>query len=160
VRTAASVRILTGLLFVAFGWGKVTGDFVKTGFADSAKEMAATSWPFWKTFLERTVLPHAGVFAWSVALGEIAVGVGLLLGLLTRVAAAGGIALMISILLGGARPAAGAGWDDWVTAGAPAKLALLLLILIFAVDPGKVWGLDGRLKRRRARPPSRGNGRP
>jgi len=95
------------------------------------------------------------VFAWIVALGEIAIGVGLLLGLLTRVAAAGGIALMISILLGGARPATGAGWDEWVTAGAPAKLTLLLLVLIFAVDPGRVWGLDGRLRRRRAVPKSR-----
>jgi uncharacterized membrane protein YphA (DoxX/SURF4 family) len=153
VRTAAAVRILTGVLFIALGWGKVAGDFVKTGFAGSAREMAATAWPFWKVFLEKTVVPHAGAFAWGLALGEIAVGIGLLLGLFTRVAAAGGIALMLSILLGGSRPAAGAAWNDWVTEGLTAKFTLLLLVLIFAVDPGKVWGLDGRLRKRRTAPP-------
>jgi uncharacterized membrane protein YphA (DoxX/SURF4 family) len=152
VRTAAAVRILTGVLFIALGWGKVAGDFVKTGFAGSAREMAATAWPFWKVFLEKTVVPHAGAFAWALALGEIAVGAGLVLGLFTRIAAAGGIALMLSILLGGSRPAAGAAWNDWVTEGLTAKFTLLLLVLIFAVDPGKVWGLDGRLRKRRSAP--------
>ncbi len=152
MRTAAAVRILTGVLFIALGWGKVTGDFVRTGFAGSAREMTATAWPFWKVFLEKAVVPHAGAFAWGLALGEIAVGVGLVLGLLTRVAAAGGIALMISILLG-SHPAAGAAWNEWVTDGLTAKFTLLLLVLIFAVDPGKVWGLDGRIRRRRTAPP-------
>ncbi len=148
VRTAAAVRILTGVLWIALGWGKATGDFVKSGFAEGAKEMAAGSWPFWKAFLEGTVLPHAGVFGWALALGEIAVGVGLVLGLFTRVAAAGGVALVLSILLGSARGAPGATWDQWVTAGLTAKFTLLLMVLIFAVDPGKVWGLDGRIRRR------------
>jgi hypothetical protein len=40
VRTAAAVRILTGVMLIALGWGKVTGDFVKTGFAEEAKTIA------------------------------------------------------------------------------------------------------------------------
>lgn len=134
---------------MALGWGKVTGDFVKTGFASSAREMASETWPFWRAFIEKTVLPHAGTFAWALAVAEIAVGVGLVLGLFTRVAAAGGIVLMLSILLGTARAHAGATWDQWVTAGLTVKFTLLLLVLIFAVDPGKVWGLDGVIFRRR-----------
>jgi len=153
VRTAAAVRILTGVLFIVLGWEKAAGDFVRTGFAEGAREMTATAWPFWKVFLEKAVVPHSGAFAWGLALGEIAVGVGLVLGLFTRAAAAGGIALMISILLG-SRPAAAAPWSEWVTAGLTAKFTLLLLVLIFAVDPGRVWGLDGRLKKRRTAPGS------
>jgi uncharacterized membrane protein YphA (DoxX/SURF4 family) len=149
VRLAATVRILTGVLLIALGWGKATGDFVTTGFAASAREMAAASWPFWRAFLEQTVIPHASTFAWALALSEIAVGIGLVLGLLTRVAAAGGMALMVAILLGSGRGGPGATWDQWVTAGLTAKFTLLLLLLIFAVDPGKVWGLDGRLQKRR-----------
>lgn len=148
MRTAAAVRILAGVLWIALGWGKATGDFVTTGFAASARGMAGETWPFWKVFLEKTVVPHAGAFAWALALSEIAIGIGLVLGLFTRVAAAGGIALVLSILLGSGRPGTGATWDQWVTAGLTAKFTLLLMVLILAVDPGKVWGLDGRMRRR------------
>lgn len=150
MRTAAAVRILTGALFVALGWGKITGDFVRTGFAGSAREMAAGAWPLWKAFLEGTVLPHAGTFAWAMALAEVAVGIGLVLGLWTRIAAAGGAALMVPIVLGSG-PGPGATWDQWVTAGLTAKFTLLLLLLLFAVDAGSVWGFDGSLMMRRAR---------
>jgi thiosulfate dehydrogenase [quinone] large subunit len=92
--------------------------------------------------LRAVVLPHAGIFAWVVAAGELAVGTGLLIGLWTRAAAAGGALLMLSILLAQSYPAAGSSWDKWITAGLTTKFALLLLILIGAADSGRVWGLD------------------
>jgi uncharacterized membrane protein YphA (DoxX/SURF4 family) len=148
VRAAAAVRILTGVLLIALGWGKISGDFVKTGFAEDTKQIAGETWPFWKAFLESVVLPNAEAFAWSLALAEIAVGIGLVLGLFTRVAAAGGALLMFVILLGTGRGEPGATWDQWVTAGMTAKFTLLLLLLLFVADPGKVWGLDGWIRRR------------
>ena len=143
MRLAAIVRILTGVLFVAEGLSKVTGDFVTGEFAKDVPKIAARSFPFWRHFLEGVVLPHAAVFAWVVALGELAVGIGLLVGLLTRVAAAGGALLMLSIALGQAKPGAGASWDDWITAGLTTKFACLLLLMLFAADAGRVWGFDG-----------------
>lgn len=151
MRVAAVVRILTGLLFTAEGLSKLSGDFVRGGFAKDAGRMAAESFPFWKRFLETTVVPHAGVFGWLIALGELAVGVGLLLGFLTRVASAGGAVLMLAIALGQAKPEPGAAWDDWITSGLTPKLAFLLLVLLCAVNPGKVWGLDGTRRGRPAR---------
>lgn len=145
-RLAAAVRIATGLIFVAEGAGKLTGDFVRGGFARSAAEMAQKSWPFWKSFLESAVVPRAGVFGWIFALGEAAVGIGLLLGLFTRVAAAGGAAQMVAILLGQSY-VPGSSWDKWITAGLTTKFALLLLLLLLAADAGRIWGLDGRLKK-------------
>ena len=151
LRTAAVVRILTGLIFLAEGWSKLQGGFVRGGFAVSVKETAAEAWPFWKHFLETVVAPHAEVLGWAFAFGELAVGIGLVVGLFTRVAAAGGIALMILVLLGSARAEPGATWDTWVTAGLTPKFALLLLVLIFATNPGKVLGLDGWISKRRVR---------
>jgi thiosulfate dehydrogenase [quinone] large subunit len=151
VRVAAVVRILTGLLFTAEGLSKLTGDFVRGGFAKQVGRIAAGSFPFWKRFLEAAVVPHADAFGWVVALGELAVGIGLLAGFLTRIASAGGALLMLSIALGEAKPEAGAAWDDWITSGLTPKLALLLLVLLCAINPGKVWGLDGRRGRRPGR---------
>ena len=147
MRLAAIVRILAGMLFVAEGWSKIAGEFVRGGFGRTAAEIAKASWPFWRRFLESTVIPHAAFFAWILALGELAIGVGLILGLWTRVACAGGVVLMLVFSLGQARPAAGAPWSEWITSGLPSKLALLLFLLLFAADAGKVWGLDARLSR-------------
>jgi thiosulfate dehydrogenase [quinone] large subunit len=145
-RLTAAVRIAAGALFVAEGAGKLAGDFVHGGFASSAKEMARASWPFWRSFLQSAVLPHAGVFGWVVAFAELAVGIGLLLGFAARAAAAGGAALMVAILLGQSY-VPGAKWDRWITAGLTTKFALLLLLLILASNAGRVWGIDGRLKK-------------
>src|SRR6202023_210973 len=71
-RLAALVRIATGVLFIAEGYGKITGPFVQGGFSRSVSGMASESWPFWRSFLESGVKPHAAVFGWFVALGELA----------------------------------------------------------------------------------------
>jgi uncharacterized membrane protein YphA (DoxX/SURF4 family) len=141
-RLAALVRIATGLIFIAEGAGKMLGGFVRGGFARQTTEMLSQAWPFWAGFLRAVVLPRAGFFAWVIAAGELAVGTGLLIGLWTRAAAAGGVLLMLSILLAQSYPAAGASWDKWITAGLTTKFALLLLLLIAAADAGRVWGLD------------------
>jgi uncharacterized membrane protein YphA (DoxX/SURF4 family) len=145
-RLAAAVRIATGALFVAEGAGKLFGDFVHGGFARNAEEMARNSWPFWKSFLRSAVLPNAGIFGWVFALAELAVGAGLFLGLATRLAAGGGAALMVTLLLCQSY-VPGASWDKWITAGLTTKFALLLLLLLLASNAGNVWGLDGRWKR-------------
>src|SRR5512132_1335599 len=106
-RLAALVRIATGLIFIAEGVGKILGEFVRGGFARQAKEMLSQAWPFWAGFLRSVVLPHAAVFAWVIAIGELALGIGLLVGLWTRAAAAGGVLLMLSILLSQSYPASG-----------------------------------------------------
>ncbi|MEP6800701.1 MAG: DoxX family protein [Acidobacteriota bacterium] len=143
-RLAALVRICTGVIFIAEGLGKILGEFVHGGFAKSASGMMKEAWPFWRGILQTVILPHAGVFSWIVAVGELALGISLLLGLWTRVSTACGSLLMLSILLGQSYAGTGASWDKWITAGLTTKFALLLLLLLFAADAGRVWGLDGR----------------
>jgi len=147
-RLTALVRIATGILFVAEGSGKIAGKFVHGAFARDAEEMAQKGWPLWGSFLRSVVVPHTGVFAWAVALGELLLGIALILGLLTRVAAAAGVLLLLTILLGQSY-VPGAGLVGWITAGLTTKFAILLLLSLAASGYGD-WGLDGR--RRKVRP--------
>ena len=147
-RLAALIRMAAGAIFVAEGYAKTTGDFVRGGFGTQAREIAAKAWPFWSRFLHGVVLPNAAAVAWLVALGELAVGLGLLLGLFTRVASSGGALLVLSFLLGQSYVPGGS-WDRWVTAGLVSKFAILLLLLIGLADAGKVWGMDGRARGRK-----------
>src|SRR5215467_6712669 len=66
VRIAAIVRILTGVLFVAEGLSKISGQFVRGDFASHVGGIAADSFPFWKRFLEWAVVPRANLFAWVI----------------------------------------------------------------------------------------------
>ncbi|HEX9303652.1 MAG TPA: DoxX family protein [Thermoanaerobaculia bacterium] len=146
--SVAIVRIVTGVIFFAEGFSKITGDFVQGGFVQSAREMAAgKAWPFWSGFLKSVVIPNATGFGWFFALAELALGVALILGFLARAAAVGGILLMVILLLGQTDVRKG-GWTEWVTAGLPTKFALLLLWLLFLADAGRVWGIDARVGRR------------
>jgi thiosulfate dehydrogenase [quinone] large subunit len=148
-RAIAIVRILTGVIFVAEGWGKIAGDFVRGGFAESVRETASEgAWPFWSAFLDSVVLPNATAFGWFFAAAELGLGTALVVGLLTRAAAVGGILLMLILLLGQTNVGR-ADWTRWVTAGLTSKFALLLLWLLFLSDPGRVWGLDARLRERK-----------
>ncbi len=146
-RGAALVRIAIGAIFIAEGFAKLTGEFVRGGFAKAAQQAAREAWPFWRSFLQGVVVPNSEAFGWVFAFGELAVGIGLLLGFLTRIAAGGGMALMLAILLNDSYAGPGASWNKWVTAGLPAKFAFLLFALLLAVDAGRVWGLDARLKK-------------
>jgi len=147
-RLTALVRIATGILFIAEGLGKAAGSFVHGAFAKDAEEMAHKAWPFWGSFLRAVVVPHASLFAWVVALGELLLGVALLLGLWTRVAATAGVLLLLTILLGQSY-VPGAGWVGWITAGLTTKFAILLLLSLAASGYG-AWGFDAR--RRKVRP--------
>jgi len=111
--TAASwiwlvVRLYEVSVFLPAGWGKITSG--KWLFGDGAPvqgmvsgAIANTDTPGWYAwFLQNIVLPNAGLFATLVALGEFAVGVALLVGLLTGIAAFGGVFLNSNFLLAGA----------------------------------------------------------
>jgi thiosulfate dehydrogenase [quinone] large subunit len=143
----ALARILTGVIFVAEGTAKIRGEFLRGGFVESVRETAGHAWAFWASFLRSVVLPNATAFGWFFALAELALGIALVLGLLTRIATVGGMLLMAILLLGQTRIEAGT-WESWVTAGLTSKFAFLLLWLLFLADAGRTWGLDARLRRR------------
>lgn len=106
------IRLYVGYTWVTSGWGKVTnpawtGDkagtalqgFIKGALAKAEAGKDVTGW--YAGFLENIVLPNAKVFGFFVAFGELLVGLGLILGLLTGIAAFFGGVMNASFLFAG-----------------------------------------------------------
>ena len=101
------IRLYMVTVYLPAGWSKVTsgkwlfGDGSPIqGLVNGAVANEDTpSWYVW--FLQNIVQPNASLFATLVALGEVAIGVALLLGLLTGFAAFGVIFLNGNFVLAG-----------------------------------------------------------
>lgn len=107
------VRLYLGYEWISSGLGKLgspawTGSqagAAVSGFAQGALSKTGgehpdvTGWYAW--FLQNLVIPNAGIFGWLVTLGELAVGVALILGALTGIAAFFGIMMNANYLLAG-----------------------------------------------------------
>ncbi len=135
VRLAA--RIILGLVFLVLGGDKIFGgQFVAKGtIAGWVTSQAAAGhvFPFYQPFLERIVLPNDWLFAWLIALGEFALGIALISGVLLRIAAFLGAIEVALIGLGTAAPPAGASLATAVS-GTLEFLPLILLLLVIAAD--------------------------
>jgi len=94
---------------------------------------------------------HASLFGHLTAFAELAIGLGLLVGLLTRVAAAGGMVLMAMIVLsidwGGVKEYTGS--SGWFTSVDLAVGAGLSVFLLGGADPFSLDALFWRLRLRR-----------
>lgn len=102
------VRLYVASVFLPAGWSKLTsGEWL---FGDGSPVLGMVQGavtnkdtPAWyASFLDGLVVPNASLFATLVAIGETAVGLGLLVGLLTAIAAFGGIFLNANFVLAGA----------------------------------------------------------
>ena len=107
------IRLYAGYEWLMAGIGKLenpawTGSKAGTaiaGFAAGALKKTAGEHPdvtgWYGNFLQTMVLPHAALWSWLITLGEIAVGVGLILGLFTGIAAFFGGFMNANYLLAG-----------------------------------------------------------
>lgn len=146
----AWVRILTGAIWLNGGIEKMLNGQFPQQFAQSlqAGGFVSQAPPFFQDFMRQTVIPNAEGFAQLVRLTELSLGVALLLGLLTNLAALGSIAMSINIMLsqGGVRLGLGLGAPEFLTINV--VVALLSLIILFS--PGaKAFSVDGRISKRR-----------
>jgi thiosulfate dehydrogenase (quinone) large subunit len=146
-KTIAGVRMATSVFFLLFGEYKVAGPgFSHGGFQSYLQDYITTSAvSFYRPVLAGLILPHAVFFGYVVGVGELLIGISLLLGLWVRPASILAILFLVNMLLAtwwGAGHAA----PFWRYFGAELDhLPLLLLFIIFfAADAGRVWGLDGR----------------
>jgi thiosulfate dehydrogenase [quinone] large subunit len=107
----ALLRIGVGILFLIFGQYKVFGTTftLHGGFQYWInKFLEGGAYPFMAPILRGFVLPHATIIAFLVAYGELAIGLGLTLGLLVRSASFCGLLLMLTMLFSSDYPGAGA----------------------------------------------------
>ncbi len=152
----ALLRIVVGAWFVKAVWTKLTVGFlwgvlpyptVAPRFLafhpKRVAEFAAGNPVGWyKDFLEQSVLPHATLFATLQAWGEVAVGLGLVLGLLTRLTSLVGLYLTVNFGLA----------TQWMSFGQQGFHVLLLasMLIFLGAGAGRAWGLDATLRRRAA----------
>jgi thiosulfate dehydrogenase [quinone] large subunit len=107
------IRLFVGFEWVEAGWHKATGGgwldggASLLGFWQGAVKIPEGGRPpityeWYRTFLQFLIDNHAqGWFAWIITFGEIAVGVGLILGALTGIAAFFGCFMNMSFMLAG-----------------------------------------------------------
>jgi thiosulfate dehydrogenase (quinone) large subunit len=135
------LRLYVGYEWLSAGLGKWsspawTGDKAGTaitGFVNGALSKAGGEHPdvqgWYATFLSNVVLPNARAWSYLITLGEILVGIALILGLFTGIAAFFGSFMNMNYLLAG-------------TVSTNPILFLLELFLILAWKTAGWWGLD------------------
>ncbi|MEA5445896.1 DoxX family protein [Gammaproteobacteria bacterium AB-CW1] len=142
----AVLRVATGIMFIIPGWRKVTGDFSAEGFVqasiagfpgDDSREGASGAYAW---FLENVVMAAPGLFSFMVAYGELFMGLALIFGVASRLAAAGGVVLLLSFHFA-------KGIDFWSAANYDAIWAIIFFVLA-ATAAGRVFGFDEYLYRR------------
>ena len=149
-RAFAVLRIFTGLVWLSNGLAKAFGvENVDWGFfsfslitRDGAKSIAGgaverTYIAPLGAFYRDLVLPNWGFFGVFLTIAELAVGLGLIFGVATRLAAVGGLLLITPIYL----MLLHTGLYLWQY---PAE-DLLPLALLATIPAGRVAGLDARL---------------
>jgi thiosulfate dehydrogenase (quinone) large subunit len=105
------IRMDVGAQWLLAGWekasspawgasGKALSGFVAGALAKSSGENPAVQ-GWYASFLQHYVLPNAGLFSFLVTWGEVAVGLGILLGILTGIAAGFGVLMNMNYLLAG-----------------------------------------------------------
>lgn len=146
-RAIAGVRIAVSVFFLLFGEYKVAGPaFAHGGFQTYLQDYIVNSAvAFYRPVLTGLVAPHAVFFGYLVGVVELLIGVSLLIGLWVRPACVLGILFLVNMLLA-TWWAPGHGVPFWRYFGNELDHLplLLLLIIFFAADAGRVWGLDAR----------------
>ena len=131
-----AMRVWLGIMWIQAGvaklWGAENPAFLHNngagvaGFASHGT--AAYSW--WGTFLHGFVVPNAGWIGVLVAVAEFAVGIALVLGFFTRIAALGSLALLFTYVMSG-------------TASVCAFYALFAIVVLATWRTSSWIGLDG-----------------
>jgi uncharacterized membrane protein YphA (DoxX/SURF4 family) len=141
----ALLRIYLGLIFLVSAMPKLRQDFTPNLIGFLEQVALQKGHPFYHEFVRQVVMPNASVFAVVVTWGELLVGVSLILGLLTRLSAAGAFLLTVNYML-----AKGA-WF-WTPSSNDAAFAAISLALLVGAA-GRTFGMDLFLARRWPRAP-------
>ena len=146
-KTIALIRIATSVFFLLSGQYKIFGpEFAHGGLQQYLQGFIQNgAVTFYRPTLANLVLPHAVFFGYLVGVGELFIGLSLLLGFWVRLASVLGALHMLSLTLA-------TWWEPgqsmpvWRYFGSELDhLPLLFLFIIFFVaDAGQQWGIDGR----------------
>jgi hypothetical protein len=112
------------------------------------QEIAHPTFSWYAAFLKNVVVPNFGLFGMLTFVTELALGLGLLLGLLTRLDGLGGALWQVNIALG-AYSVPGEWYWVW-------PLLILPQCVFAACGAGRALGLDGVIRKKLEPEPDRG----
>jgi len=137
---AVWTKLALGLAWGVLPYPTVSSRFIAFHPKRVAEFAAGNPIGWYKDFLEQTVLPNAALFATLQTWGEVAVGIGLTLGLATRLTALVGLYLAVNFGLA----------TQWMSSGQQGFHVLLVtsMIIFIGAGAGRAWGLDALLLRR------------
>ena len=152
-RALAFLRIAVGILFLIFAQYKVFGTqfTLHGGFQFWInKFLEDGAYPFMIPILRNFVLPHAKLIAFSVAYGELAIGISLVSGICVRLASTFGLLYMLTLLFSSNYPGQHA--PLWQYFGASLDHSVLALcFLAFSIgDSAAAWSLRRQNSKRNA----------
>lgn len=130
-KALALLRIGVGIFFIIFGEYKVFGTqfTLHGGFQFWInKFLQEGAYPFMVPVLRGFVLPHATALAFLVAYSELSIGLALTLGVLVRLASAGGLLFMLTLLFSSDYP--GASSPVWQYFGASLSHSVFALCFL------------------------------
>jgi thiosulfate dehydrogenase [quinone] large subunit len=141
-----AMRVWLGVMWIQAGsaklWGAEAAAFLHNNGAGVAGFAAhgtpAYSW--WGSFLHGFVVPNAGALGILIAVCEFAIGIALVAGLFTRVAALGSLALLFTYVMSG-------------TASVCAFYALFAIVILVMWRTSSWIGVDGLIAGYRQRHP-------
>ena len=151
----ALLRIVVGAWFLKAVWTKLTiaslwgipypavsPRFVGFHPKRVAEFAAGNPVGWYKDFLENTVLPNAALFAKFQTYGEVAVGIGLILGFCVGLTALVGLFLTVNYGLA----------TQWMSFGQQGFHVMLItsMIILLGARAGRAWGVDALILRRAA----------
>src|SRR6202044_1709639 len=142
-----AMRVWLGIMWIQAGWAKLFGAenaaFLHHNGAGGAGFAAhgAPAYTWWGSFLHSFVVPNAGWIGVLVAVAEFTIGVALVAGLFTRIAALGSLALLFTYVMSG-------------TASVCAFYALFAIVILTMWRTSGWIGIDGLISAYRQRHPS------
>jgi len=143
------VRVLIGAVWLNGSLEKLLNPSFPGQFAASlqAGGFVSQAPPFFRDFMKGYVVPNAEIFAQFMRMGELMLGIALILGLLTNLAALGSVGLCAAILLsqGGVGLGTGLGAPEFLTINV---LVALLSVVILLSPAAKSLSIDSRLAER------------
>ena len=140
----AALRIGVGIFFLIFGQYKVFGtEFTLHGGFQSwiNKFLEGGVYPFMEPVLRGFVLPHATAIAFLTAYGELAIGIGLVIGVLVRPASVAGLLLMVALLFSADYPGAHAAFWQYFGFSLSHSVFALCFVAFLVGRADAVWSI-------------------
>jgi uncharacterized membrane protein YphA (DoxX/SURF4 family) len=145
----AMLRIGVGILFLIFAEYKVFGTqfTLHGGFQFWInKFLEGGVYPFMVPVLRGLVLPHATLFAFLTAYGELAIGVALVIGIWVRPASAAGFIFMLALLFSSDYPGAHAPFWQYFGASLSHSVFALCFASFLIGRADAVWSVKSARK--------------